>query len=44
MLYYFKRTDIVTIGKLLGITPQSVSVTMRRARLKMYRITEILYS
>lgn len=38
MLYYFKRTDIVTIGKLLGITPQSVSVTMRRARLKMYRI------
>ena len=24
MLYYFKRTDIVTIGKQLGITPASV--------------------
>ena len=38
MLYYFKRTDIVTIGKQLGITPASVSITMKRARLKMYRI------
>lgn len=38
MLYYFRRTDIVTIGKQLGITPQSVSITMKRARLRMYRI------
>ena len=38
MLYYFKRIDIVTIGKQLGITPASVSITMKRARLKMYRI------
>ena len=38
MLYYFKRTDIVTIGKQLGISPQAVSAAMKRARLKMYRI------
>lgn len=38
MLYYFKETDIVRIGKQLGISPQSVSATMKRARLKIYQI------
>lgn len=38
MLYYFKDTDIVTIGKRLGISPQAVSAAMSRARLRMFRI------
>lgn len=38
MLYYFKDTDIVTIGKQLGISPQAVSAAMSRARLRMFRI------
>ncbi|MCR5112232.1 MAG: sigma-70 family RNA polymerase sigma factor [Ruminococcus sp.] len=38
VLYYFKRTDIVTISKQLNITPQAVSAAMKRARLRMYRI------
>lgn len=38
VLYYFKRTDIVTISKQLNITPQDVSAAMKRARLRMYRI------
>ena len=31
VLYYFKRTDIVTISKQLNITPQAVSAAMKRA-------------
>lgn len=38
MLYYFKDKDTVTIGKMLGITPQAVSAVMSRARLRMFRI------
>ncbi len=38
MLYYFKKTDIVTIGRELGVTPQAVSAVMARARMKIYRI------
>ena len=38
VLYYFKRTDIVTISIQLNITPQAVSAAMKRARLRMYRI------
>ena len=38
VLYYFKRTDIVTISKQLNITPQAVSAAMKRARLRMYRM------
>lgn len=38
MLFYFKKMDMVSIGKKLGITPQSVSSVMIRARLRMVRI------
>ena len=38
MLYYFKGMDIVQIGKMLGISPQSVSKTMSRAKIKIYTI------
>lgn len=37
VLYYFKNMDIVQIGRLLDVSPQSVSVCMKRARLKIYR-------
>lgn len=37
MLYYFKNVDIVCIGKLLDISPQAVSASMKRSRLKIYR-------
>lgn len=40
MLYYFKGQDIVTIGRMLGITPQAVSGAMSRARLRMFRILQ----
>lgn len=40
MLYYFKGMDIVRIGELLGITPQAVSASMKRARLKIYRVMQ----
>lgn len=31
-LYYFKNMNIVSIADMLGISPASVSVTMKRAR------------
>lgn len=37
MLYYFKGMDIVSISKMLGVSPQAVSAVMKRARLKIYR-------
>lgn len=37
MLYYFKEMDIVSIAEKLGISFQSVSKTMQRARLKIFR-------
>lgn len=44
VLYYFKKTDIVTIGKQLGISPQAVSAAMKRARLRMFRILKYYVS
>ena len=44
VLYYFRKTDIVTIGKQLGITPQAVSAAMQRGRLKIYRIMKYYVS
>lgn len=32
MLYYFKNMNIVSISDMLGISPASVSVTLKRAR------------
>lgn len=32
MLYYFKNMNIVSIAEKLGISPASVSITMKRAR------------
>ncbi len=32
MLYYFKNMNIVSIANMLGISPASVSITMKRAR------------
>ena len=43
MLYYFKKIDIVRIGKELGISPQAVSAVMSRARLRMYRILQYYF-
>ena len=40
MLYYFQRTDIVTIARDLGISPQAVSAVMARARLRLFRILQ----
>ena len=40
MLYYFHRTDTVTIARELGVTPQAVSAVMSRARLRMFRILQ----
>ena len=36
-LYYFKNYDTVQIAKMLGISHQSVSVSLRRSRLRLYR-------
>ena len=44
VLYYFKKTDIVTIGKQLGVSPQAVSAAMKRARLRMFRILKYYIS
>ena len=44
VLYYFKKTDIVTISKQLGVTPQAVSAAMLRGRLKLYRILKYYIS
>lgn len=43
MLYYFKETDIVAIGKILGITPQAVSAALKRARLRLFRILQYYF-
>ena len=40
MLYYFKDTDIVSISKRLGVSPQAVSAVMSRARMRMFRILQ----
>ncbi|MBQ8348202.1 MAG: sigma-70 family RNA polymerase sigma factor [Ruminococcus sp.] len=40
MLYYYKGIDTVKISRKLGITPQAVSSTMARARMKIYRILQ----
>lgn len=37
MLYYFKEMNIVRIAELFDITPQAVSASMKRARLKIYQ-------
>jgi RNA polymerase sigma-70 factor (ECF subfamily) len=44
VLCYFKKTDIVTISKQLGVTPQAVSAAMIRGRLKLYRILKYYIS
>lgn len=38
MLYYFKGIDTVTIARESGVSPQSVSAVMARARKRLYRI------
>lgn len=38
MLYYFQGIDTVTIAKESGVSPQSVSAVMSRARKRLYRI------
>ena len=43
MLYYFKRMDIASIADALGVTPQSVSTTMSRARLRIFRILQYYF-
>ena len=40
MLYYFERMDIVTISRMLNVTPQAVSAVMSRARLRLFRILQ----
>ncbi len=40
MLYYFKEYDTTEIAKELGVTPQSVSTTMARARMRMFRVLQ----
>lgn len=37
VLYYFKDMDSVRIAELLGVSPQSVSVCMKRARLRILK-------
>ena len=44
MLYYFKGMDMVQIAKMLGISPQSVSKTMSRAKVKIYNILRYYFS
>lgn len=43
VLYYFKRVDIVTIARQLGITPQAVSAVMSRARIRMYKVMKYYF-
>ncbi len=43
MLYYFKRMDIASIADALDVTPQSVSTTMSRARLRIFRILQYYF-
>jgi len=38
MLYYFKGMNISEISEKLGITHSAVSITMRRARNRLFRI------
>ncbi len=38
VLYYFKNTNIVTIARQLGVTPQAVSAVISRAKIRMYKI------
>lgn len=38
MLYYFKGMNISEISKKLGITHSAVSITMKRARNRLFRI------
>ncbi|MBP3242943.1 MAG: sigma-70 region 4 domain-containing protein [Ruminococcus sp.] len=43
MLYYFKSMDIASIASELDISPQSVSATMSRARLRIFRILQYYF-
>ena len=43
MLYYFKSMDIASIASELDISPQSVSTTMSRARLRIFRILQYYF-
>ncbi|MBR6671222.1 MAG: sigma-70 family RNA polymerase sigma factor, partial [Ruminococcus sp.] len=38
MLYYFKGMNISEISEKLGITHSAVSITMKRARNRLFRI------
>jgi RNA polymerase sigma-70 factor (ECF subfamily) len=38
MLYYFKGMNVVEIADMLGINHSSVSITMKRARNRLFRI------
>ena len=40
MLYYFKEQNTTEIAQQLGVSPQSVSTTMARARMRMYRVLQ----
>ena len=45
MLYYFKEMNINEIAQTLDISPAAVSVTMKRARNKLFNILKyIIYS
>ena len=45
MLYYFKEMNINEIAQMLDISPAAVSVTMKRARNKLFNILKyIIYS
>jgi len=37
IMYYFRNMNIVSIADILGISPASVSVTMKRARNRIIR-------
>lgn len=43
MLYYFKGMNICEISSALDITPAAVSITMKRARNKLFRILKYTF-
>lgn len=43
MLYYFKGIDTVTIARESGVSPQSVSAVLSRARKRLYRIMKYYF-
>lgn len=42
MLYYFKEMNINEIAQMLDISPAAVSVTMKRARNKLFNILKYI--